>query len=99
MTKSVSITTLRKDEGLAQRVNSRHGWCHIENLSGDMEEGIYMATFADDFKNVFECDSKTLTLMFTKNQEENWNDLTEEDCEAILEEIAYFYLRSEVEKL
>jgi hypothetical protein len=87
------LPTLRDDKELGKRVSNHHGWCKIENLSGDYEEGIFMATFADDFKQVFEYDGTNLRFMFTKDQEHIWyKELSTEEQIAILEEVAYFFI-------
>lgn len=94
--RTISLTTLREDKDLANRVALTHGWCEIQSLSGELEEGIYLATFADDFKQVFESDGKTLTLMFTKDQSNIWEkDLDDEERNNTLEEIAYFFMASQ----
>lgn len=79
---------------LSERVNSRYGWCEITPLSGDQEEGIYMATFADDSRILFEVNDGLLRLMLTKDQEFGWKEnLTSEEWIATLEEILLFFLR------
>lgn len=91
---SVSITS-----GIEKRVSECHGWCEIKDLSGDMEEGLFLATFADDSRIVFEDDQDGfLHLHLTKDQEQRWNELYEEERIETLEEILLFYHRYMKEK-
>jgi hypothetical protein len=91
---SVSITS-----GIEKRVSECHGWCEIKDLSGDMEEGLFLATFADDSRIVFEDDQDGfLHLHLTRDQEQAWNNLYEEERIETLEEILLFYHRYMKEK-
>ena len=79
--------------GIHKRVSERHGWCSITPLSGEMDEGLFMATFADDSRIVFEeTHNGFLHLLLTEGQAFIWdNDLTKEEQIGDLEEIAVFY--------
>lgn len=66
--------------------------CSIRNLSGEQMEGIFLAIFGDDGRQVFEFDGETITLMFTKEQLKDWNDMPEEDQQLTLDVIALAYL-------
>lgn len=91
--RSVYLPDLREDKELANRVSEHHGWCDIQELSGELEEGIFLATFADDFKQIFEYDGTYLRMMFTEDQEKIWDEeLTDEERTSTLEEIAYFFM-------
>lgn len=81
--------------GIEKRVAASHGWCTITSLSGELEEGLFMATFADDSRIVFEeINNGHLHLLLTEKQAFIWdNDLTKEERTETLEEIAVFYDR------
>lgn len=81
--------------GIEKRVSVSHGWCSITPLSGELEEGLFMATFADDSRIVFEeIYNGHLHLLLTDKQAFIWdNDLTKEEQTKTLEEIAVFYDR------
>lgn len=82
-------------EGIDQRVSECHGWCEITPLSGELEEGLFLATFADDSRIVFEDDQQGfLHVLLTKEQTENWDACTIEEQIDMLEEILLFYRRS-----
>ncbi len=49
--------------------SSYDGWCKITPLSGDYEEGIFMATFTDDSRLIFEANDNEIRLMLTKDQQ------------------------------
>lgn len=89
-TKAFTIKSLRKEsEGL-------HWWCIITPLSGELEEGIYMATFADDSRILFEVPEyeEVLRILPTTCLREWWNDNeSPEDEENLLKEILYGFLR------
>lgn len=88
-----TIATKMK-EGIDQRVNECHGWCEITDLNGDFGEGLYLATFADDSRIVFEDDQQGfLHVMLTKDQTQCWDALYEEERIQTLEEILLFYRR------
>jgi hypothetical protein len=61
-----------KWKAMVAHVKECHGWCDIVDLSGECELGIYMATFADDYRIIFEFDSLAgeFELMLTKDQAE-----------------------------
>lgn len=80
--------------GIEQRVNECHGWCEITPLSGELHEEIFMATFADDSRIVFEDDQNGfLHVLLTKEQTENWDGCYVEEQINMLEEILLFYRR------
>lgn len=80
--------------GIDQRVSACHGWCEITDLNGDFGEGLYLATFADDSRIVFEDDQQGfLHVLLTKEQTQNWDECSTEDQIEMLEEILLFYRR------
>jgi hypothetical protein len=87
-------TACANRKGLAKRVSLCHGWCEITPLGGEMEEGIFMATFADDARTLFEVNDDKLSVLLTQYQGEVWEtQLDQEEQVAVLEEILEFYLR------
>lgn len=81
-------------EGIEKRVSECHGWCDIKKLSGELHEGLFMATFADDSRIVFEDDQNGfLHVLLTKYQTEGWGELHDEERIQTLEEILVFYHR------
>ena len=80
--------------GIDERVSACHGWCQITDLNGEMDEGLFLATFADDSRIVFEDDQHGfLHVLLTKDQDDRWNELYEEERIDMLEEILLFYHR------
>lgn len=84
---------IKLSPGIEKRVSACHGWCHITPLSGELEEGLFMATFADDSRIVFEeTYNGYLHLLLTEGQSFIWDiELTKEEQIATLEEIAVFF--------
>ena len=95
--RSIKIDSVPMDE-LWKRNSERHGWCDITPLSGDMEENIFMATFADDYRVLFEANDGEIRLLLTKDQEFNWSQCTEEENQWTMEEILLFYLQDKIDK-
>lgn len=97
------ITTIStKIEDLSELwkyVSERHGWCDITPLSGDYEEGIYMATFADDSRILFEANDGVIKLLLTKEQQSDWEGLAEEEQVSTLKEILLYFTRYTIETL
>lgn len=79
--------------GIEKRVSEHRGWCRITPLSGELEEGLFMATFADDTRTVFEeTYEKNIHLLLTEGQTFVWDkELTREEQVETLEEIAVFF--------
>jgi len=83
---------------LWKKVSEHHGWCEITPLSGELEEGIFMATFADDSRLLFEDNDGLITMLLTKEQSEGWQELNYGEDIQILEEILLYYMRWKEEK-
>lgn len=60
-------------EALHEEVQSRQDWCEIEYIGGELDLGIFIATFADDYRFVFEVDDPAtrIRLMLTCDQIDN----------------------------
>jgi len=100
--KSISATKPLEEEfhTLWKRVSEYRGWCQIITLSGELEEGIYMAVFTDDSRTLFEVNEGLLSLLLTADQVNEWeNQLTEEERIQILEEILLYYLRGDFKEV
>ena len=93
--KEISLKVSSMDE-LSDRVSLRHGWCEITPLSGELEEGIFIATFADDSRILFEQTETHLKLLLHSEMANWWDDPLDgldEYRVYILEEILLYYLR------
>lgn len=70
-------------------------WCTITPLFNDVPQNIYMATFEDDYRIIFEVNEEEtmLHLMLTIEQEHVWNDdLTGEEKLQNILSILYYWL-------
>lgn len=84
-----------KWKDMVEYVKDCHGWCRITDLSGEMELGIYMATFADDYRIIFEFDNFTgeFELMPTERQTEDFAINGEDVLYSTICEIMVFFYR------
>ena len=76
-------------------------WCTITPLFKDVPQDIYMATFEDDYRIIFETDEEQtlLHLMLTNEQEHVWNDdLTGEEKLQNILSILYWWLSGDREE-
>jgi len=78
---------------IQKRVSECHGWCEITDLGGDHELGIYMATFADDYRIIFEWNEldNDIRLMLTLDQEVTFLECTNEENDNTMYEIMVFF--------
>ena len=83
-------------EKLRKEVESRRGWCSIECHSGELDLGIFIATFEDDYKFVFEVDEPPtrIRLMLTCDQIDRIQvgDSYPEEMQQTLNTILRYYL-------
>ena len=84
--KNVDMTALNKS------VEDRHDWCRIEDIGGDYELGIYLATFTDDYRFVFEANEDRIRLMLT--EEQMGLATNKEEIQQTLETILRYFLWS-----
>lgn len=80
-------------EKAKESTSSGHGWCEITPLGGDFQDNIFMATFTDDYRFIFEVDNEEIVVMQTRDQEERTNELTIEENESTIYEIMVFFCR------
>jgi len=86
-------------EAVRKRVFACYGYCSITELSGELKEGIYMATFSDDYRILFEDNDGQLNLLLTKTQAYEWDEeLRDDSRQQILEEILTFYHKYKAER-
>jgi len=85
-------------ERMVDHVYNCHGWCRIEDLSGDCELGIYMASFNDDYRIIFEYNDGDLELMLTKDQIKTFEEAGKDALFSTTCEIMVFFNRYLEEK-
>jgi len=85
------MLTKEEFEALRKRVNSKLGYAKIIDLSGELEEGLYLCIFNDDGRYLFEDNDGKVTLLLTQEQGEVFIGLSEEEQLEILEEVLCFY--------